>query len=112
MYRIPLAMVTLLMLAGASCRVARGEDVAASTVILKFVVHVNFSDGARQVGGLRNIKNILREVGDRGAVVEVVCHGDGIGLAHRGRSECGEQVASLSKRGVRFVACRNTMRQR
>jgi intracellular sulfur oxidation DsrE/DsrF family protein len=42
----------------------------------------------------------------------VVCHGGGIGLVEQARSDHPEQVAALLKRGVEFVACRNTMRQK
>lgn len=113
MSRLPLAMTAVLLLGTCSVRAAdRDDPPVSSTGPLKIVVHVNFPDYGRHLQGLRNVENILREVGDRGAVVEVVCHGGGIGLVEKARSDCMEQVASLSKRGVRFVACRNTMRQK
>ncbi|QDV32798.1 DsrE family protein [Tautonia plasticadhaerens] len=77
---------------------------------LRAVVHVNFADEARQAGGLKNIANILERA--PGARITVVCHGDGIGTVEAGRSGHAEAVGSLAARGVRFVACENTMRER
>jgi intracellular sulfur oxidation DsrE/DsrF family protein len=79
---------------------------------LAVVVHVNFPDGGRQGHGLKNIENVLRETGDAGAKVVVVCHGGGIGLVEAARSEHADQVKALVGRGVTFVACRNTMKQK
>lgn len=79
---------------------------------LKVVVHVNFAETGQQGHGLKNIENVLREVGDAGASVLVVCHGGGIGLVEKARSEHAPMVESLAKRGVKFAACRNTMRSK
>lgn len=77
---------------------------------LKVVVHVNFPETGRQGHGLKNIANILREAPD--ARVEVVCHGAGIGLVEKARTEHAEAVEALRGQGVTFVACENTMRQK
>lgn len=79
---------------------------------LTVVVHVNFPESGRQGHGLKNIENVLREVGDAGAKVVVVCHGGGIGLVEQARSEHVDQVKGLIGRGVIFVACQNTMKQK
>lgn len=79
---------------------------------LKALIHINFDGDARQEGGLRNIEAILAEVGDTGAEIEVVCHSDGIGLVVSGQSPHTAAIEALQKRGVRFVACRNTMRRK
>lgn len=76
---------------------------------LRAVIHVNFDDVKRQEGGLRNVGNILKE-GE--AELEVVCHSGGIGLVMAGKSPQPERVAELIERGVRFVACENTMREK
>lgn len=77
---------------------------------LKVVVHVNFPDGGRQGQGLQSITNILKDAPD--AQVEVVCHGGGIGLLEKTRTEHAEAVEALVKKGVKFVACENTMRRK
>ena len=76
---------------------------------LKVVVHVNFPESDVQGAGLRNVANILKEAPD--TKVEVVCHGSGINLLEKARSDHSEAVASLIKQGVTFVACENTMRR-
>ena len=45
----------------------------------------------------------------KGAQVEVVCHGGGIGLVETAR-EHADLIAQLQQQGVNFVACENTMR--
>lgn len=84
----------------------------ASEKSLKALIHINFEGDPRQEGGLRNIEAILAEVGDDGCELLVVCHSGGIGLVVAGQSPFGARIEALQARGVRFVACRNTMRQK
>ena len=77
---------------------------------LKVVVHLNVSESGVQGAGLKNITNLLKEAPD--TKVEVVCHGAGIGLLEKARTDHTEAIASLIKKGVTFVACENTMRQK
>ncbi len=91
----------------------RAADDAAANKPLRVVVHVNFADPTRHDGGLKNIANILKDVaGSPGTEIEVVCHSAGIALVVQKESKYPDEVAGLIKKGVRFVACRNTMRQR
>ena len=78
--------------------------------MLKAVFHVNFGDAERQEHGLKNIENILKESGD--AQIEVVCHGEGITLVATKQAKHSDLVQALMKRGVRFVACENTMKKK
>ena len=78
--------------------------------MLKAVIHVSFGDVDRQEKGLENIKNILLEVED--AQIEVVCHGEGIILVVKKHAKHLELVHALMKKGVRFVACENTMKKK
>ena len=78
--------------------------------MLKAVVHVNFEDSKRQEHALANIENILKEVPD--AKIEVVSHGEGITLIQKSKSEHGEKIAALTKLGVQFVGCENTMKKK
>ncbi len=89
---------------------AQGPSVPGGKTMLRVVVHVNFADADRQGHGLKNIENILKEAGDTRA--EVVCHGAGIALVVREQSKHAAKVAQLIKRGVRFAACENTMREK
>ena len=75
---------------------------------LKVVIHVNVPESGVQGAGLKNVTNILKEAPD--TLVEVVCHGAGIGLVEKARTDHAEAVETLLKLGVKFVACENTMR--
>ena len=79
--------------------------------VLKTVVHINFADSERQEHGLKNIENILRELG-KTTEIEVVCHGPGISLLVKDKSSHADQVTALITQGVRFAACENTMKQK
>jgi uncharacterized protein len=77
---------------------------------LKVVVHVNVPESGVQGAGLKNVTNVLKEAPD--TQVEVVCHGAGIGLVEKARTDHAEAVEALLGKGVKFVACENTMRLR
>ena len=79
--------------------------------MLKAVVHINFADSERQKHGLKNVSNILKEVKGEAEIV-VVCHGGGIGLLVKDKSQHADEVARLIKERVRFAACENTMRDK
>jgi intracellular sulfur oxidation DsrE/DsrF family protein len=91
---------------------ARSDEAGTRTV--RVVVHVNFADAARQGHGLKNVENMMKAAGEAGVPieVEVVCHADGITLVEKARTAHASAVAALVKKGVRFAACENTMRQR
>jgi uncharacterized protein len=101
-------MAVGLLALGLSPAVARGGDAAGGP--LKVVVHVNFAEAGAQRAGLKSVENVLKAEPD--ARVEVVCHAAGIGLVERARSEHAPAVAELIRKGVRVVACENTMRQK
>jgi uncharacterized protein len=79
--------------------------------MLKAVIHVNVGDPETQGSGLKNVENVLNEVGSD-AKIEIVAHGAGIVLLVQGESKHAEQILSLIERKVRFVACRNSLRDK
>jgi intracellular sulfur oxidation DsrE/DsrF family protein len=79
--------------------------------VLKAVIHINFADSERQKHGLKNIRNILKEV-EGAAEIVVVCHGAGIDLLVKEKSQHAEEVGRLIKEKVRFTACENTLRDK
>ena len=110
---IPLALVAAVLtvwlgLQGLSDDRAKTSE--GGKPMLKGVVHINFTDSERQKHGLKNVSNILKEV--KGAEIEVVCHGGGIGLLVKDKSEHADEVDRLIKEGVRFAACENTLRDK
>lgn len=101
------SIATLIVLAAV---LSHPSAVSRAEEPLKIVVHVNFPETGVQGAGLKSIGNILKEEPD--AEIEVVCHAAGIGLAEKARSEHADAIEALIKKGVKFVACENTMRQR
>ena len=103
----------LLALAWGSTKLAPAlaAEAPADSGPIRAVVHVNFGDAERQGKGLKNIANILKEVGDK-AQLEVVAHGAGIDLLVASKTKHAEQIAELRGRGVRFVACENTLAEK
>lgn len=107
-------LVVVLLVGFAAATPARGDGPTETGRPLKVLVHVNFADATRQEHGLKNVENILKAAGAVGTAVEVevVCHGDGIVLLEKSKTGQAGPVESLQKKGVRFAACQNTMRQR
>lgn len=102
-----------LLVAGMAYALSLGTaraDGAAGGNVLKVVVHVNFPETGRQGAGLKNVANLLKQAPD--AQIEVVGHGAGISLVEKARTEHPQAVAALLSKGVKFVACENTMRQK
>ena len=110
---IPLVLVAAGLTVWLGLRSESGDHVKASEegkTMLKAVIHINFTDSERQKHGLKNITNILKE--EKGADIEVVCHGGGIGLLVKDQTDHADEVARLIKEGVRFAACENTLRDK
>ena len=67
---------------------------------------------AKELNGLfKQLNNLTNGYGDRMAI-EVVCHGPGIDVLHKERSEHYEDLIEMTKRGVVFYGCENTLRGR
>lgn len=110
---IPLVLITASLVSGLAFwgkTANRVEATEQGKTMLKAVVHINFSDSERQKAGLKNVTNILKE--EKEAEIEVVCHGSGIGLLVKDQTDHDVAVAQLTKEGVRFVACENTLRDK
>ncbi len=87
--------------------------------MLKCLIHVN--EPERWPVAIGNIVNLLNDVGDKNITVIVVSNGAGvkgyISCAEEGSGVCApgvmdtlKKMEDLSKRGVRFLACRNALR--
>jgi intracellular sulfur oxidation DsrE/DsrF family protein len=74
------------------------------------VFHLDEADPGKQANVLRNIANLLDELGG-GPPVELVVHGPGLGAALTGAPHAG-RIRELLGRGATVVACANTMRER
>ena len=109
MHRFLTLAVIGMSLAAIAITESRENSAQEKHTMLKAVIHVNFGDAERQDHGLKNIENILKEVGD--AQIEVVCHGEGITLVEK-KAKVADSVQVLIKKGVRFMACENTMKKK
>jgi uncharacterized protein len=78
--------------------------------MIQAVIHVNFEDAERQGHGLKNLANILKESPD--AKLITVCHGGGIKLLVQGETQHAKQISELMDKGVQFVACENTLKDK
>ena len=58
------------------------------------------------------VEKLKKSAFEKGAEIVVVCHGSGIGLLVKDKSEHADEVARLIKEGVLFAACENTLRDK
>jgi intracellular sulfur oxidation DsrE/DsrF family protein len=64
-----------------------------------------------QNGLIKQLNNLKNGYGEE-ITIEVVCHGPGLDLLHKERSEYREELLALKERGIIFVACENTLKGR
>jgi uncharacterized protein len=83
----------------------------AHTHVHKVVVQLSTADTLEHKGFLNNLKNLKEGWGDS-VQVEVVVHGPGIELLTKGKSAFEKEILKMMEKGVEFVVCRNTMKQR
>lgn len=83
-----------------------GEDAVGTR--FGVVVHLDEAVEGKHAAVLRNVSNLLEDLGPD-TPVELVTHGDGVGVCLRDSPEA-EAVQALLRRGVSIVACENTLR--
>lgn len=82
-----------------------------SLPIHKVVMQLSSGDTLEHKGLLNNLKNLNEGWADK-VMIEVVVHGPGIDLVTKGRSTQEKNIQNMISKGVRFVVCRNTMKQK
>lgn len=60
---------------------------------------------------LRNVENVRRAFAEEGIQVQVVLHGKSLPLIQKTNLEMHDRLKTLAEAGVRFSACRNTMKR-
>lgn len=75
------------------------------------VFHLDEGARARAVMTLANIENLLADLGEDRVEVELVANGEGILALLKSPNLHGAHVEKLAARGVRFLACANSLRQ-
>lgn len=76
----------------------------------KVVFQMSTGDTEEQKGLIRNITHLLEGWGTS-LEAEVVAHGPGISIVTN-KSAVAEEVKGLAAKGILFVACENTMKQK
>ena len=61
---------------------------------------------------INNVENLRKAFGTETCEIEVVCHGPGIDLLFSHDNKLAPRIQKLSKTGVKFAACANTLRNR
>ena len=77
---------------------------------LKVVFQLTTNDTLAQKAVIKQIGNFLTAAPN--AKVEVVCHNNGITFLQTATTKQADKIRELSAKGVDFVACENTMRER
>ncbi len=86
------------------------ENVVVSTKKHKMIIQLTSSDTTAQKSLVKQLGNILRAAPN--TKIEVVCHNNGITFLQTATTKHAAQIREFSARGVDFVACENTMRDR
>ena len=76
----------------------------------RIVIQFTSGDTAVHKMMLRQLGNILNAAPN--STVEVVCHGPGISLLQKSKAAFPDKVADYHARGIQFVACENTLREK
>jgi intracellular sulfur oxidation DsrE/DsrF family protein len=83
---------------------------AQSTKEHKVVIQLNTADTASWSSVIGNIKN-LQKVWPNNISIEVVVHGKALNLLVASKTHLTNDVNDLTKEGVVFVACENSMKK-
>lgn len=75
----------------------------------KVIFHIDEPSKGRADQVIMNITNLLNDLGEGGVEVELLANGGGVRALVKESEGLAEQVEDLSKRGVRFVACQNSL---
>lgn len=105
------AILLLTLLPSHQANSAGTGEVGGTNRAHRVVMHMNSSDERIQHKALNNIRNLYQEVGRERLQVELVAHGDGIGLLTKSTTDFREELARLKADfGVQYTACSNTMK--
>lgn len=112
---LAIALASALLFSMAVFHPSRAED--AGYASQKVVYHNNGRDGdstAYFKAVLKNIANHLDAVGDQNATIRVVNHGNGVALLALAMTdqEIAVKIDALRARGVKFLVCENTLKER
>lgn len=89
---------------------ARLPAQAADAVPIPFVVQMTIGDSDAQRRALLQIQKVMRDIGAEKIKIEVVAYESGVTSLLSNNNDTATLIAALSRAGVRFKACRISMR--
>jgi intracellular sulfur oxidation DsrE/DsrF family protein len=102
--------VLILLLLASSFGFAQSKG--SSTPAHRVVIEINSPGHEAWDMALKNIANLQQSFGATHVAIEAVVLGKGIDLLLGSDAEYADRLGTLSRRGITFAACQNTMRQR
>ena len=100
----------LFMLGTVAPIAAQTDAPVVTTKKLKVVFQLTSGDTLAQKALAKQIHNFLTAAPN--ARIEVVCHNNGISFLQTASTKQADKIKDLKAKGVDFVACENTMRER
>ena len=76
----------------------------------RVLFHIDESVQSKWAMVLRNIENLLEDIGEN-LEVKLVANAEGIALLYKMPNPFHEKIAQLAEKGVRFAVCANSLRQ-
>jgi uncharacterized protein len=87
-----------------------GETVIAEKQQHKIVFQLTTDDTLAHKALMKQLNNITTVA--PGTIIEVVCHGPGLGMLVTGKTIVHEKIQQMKMKGVEFVACEFSMSER
>jgi uncharacterized protein len=88
----------------------QNEATVVTSKKLKVVFQLTTNDTLAQKALVKQIQNVLNAAPN--SKIEVVCHNNGITFLQSAATQQAAKIKDLTTKGVDFVACENTMRDR
>lgn len=104
--RISARLVVATVLFGVVTGVAKG----ASPEVMPFVMQMTIGDSDAQRRAFLQIQKVMQDIGPRKVRLEIVAYEGGIHALLSDNKDTATLLAALSRQGVRFKACRISMR--
>ena len=88
-----------------------GTNAQSRTPEHRIVIQLTSGDTTVYAGLFKQMNNLTSGWGDS-VTIEVVCHGPGVNFLMTAKQAYPEKIYAFQKKGIRFVVCENTLRER
>lgn len=82
-----------------------------AVAVHRIVMQVSTADTLEHKGLMNNLKHLEEGWGDS-VQIEVVLHGPGLEMVMKGKATQAAAIQKMMGKGVQFLVCRNTMKQK